>query len=914
MKAIKKIMVAVLLSLSMVVSFMPTNVFAAEVPTFSGGNGTQEDPWLISSSNDLIELADWVNSEKAKTFDMDDCGTGYFHGYYFKQISNIDLTGVDYAPIGYTDTDEIYFSGNYDGNNFIISNITSTGKQDSDGQTTVGIFGFIVEAKIENIHVKNADFLAIGNNSYAHAGGIVGVAYDSSIKNCFVENSTIESKRNPSQNNCAGGIAGYCAGGTFEKCISNNNIINSQCYGGGFVGEIDDDYPGLGESSFEDCAVVNCKVTTAAENTRNYSFSGGFVGEVNSDGVNVKNSFVYKTNIFAHDNGDLTNAGVFAGNLYENSYADYYSKLITMNCYYGECGSVSDNTFTASSKSKEEFENGIVAGLLGDSFVQNGSSITLKTYPADYTKVNEAKAKVPSDLSIYTDESVNALKDALALVEDGKNITEQATVDGYADAINKAIDQLEYKAADYTEVDKAIEKANKLNKDNYEDFSKVEDAIKTVVRSKNITEQDEVDAMAKAINDAIDALVFQLKIKYGSNGGTGTMANPTVELDKEFTFPKCEYVAPNEKHFKGWQVDNTVYKVGDKRVFTKDDQNKEIKAVWEEHTFDQKLKEVNGVSTLKDKATCTTNAIYYKSCACGQVSTTETFEDKDTKLGHEYTKQIKDSKYLKSQGSHCQEHDVYWYACSRCDVSAKDDENAQDKYYESAEVGNHVFSKDWHKDSNNHWHSCTVPGCNEVSDKGNHVYNQEVESSEYLATPATCMTPARYYKSCICGAKGTEAFAATGTHLGHAYIEVKNPQFLREKATNCKEHDTYWYVCSRCGKTSKTINKYYEDKDSKGEHISSDWIIDQQPTVAKEGSKHKECTVCKEVLETEKIAKLENVKTETKKEETASKKEIKVESKKAVTTGDNTNSIVPIVLLGISLLGIYMIVMKKYVR
>lgn len=482
------------------------------------------------------------------------------------------------------------------------------------------------------------------------------------------------------------------------------------------------------------------------------------------------------------------------------------------------------------------------------------------------------------------------------------------------DSVIAKLLSMTYAGADYTDVDAAIKRANKLNKDNYKDFSKVEDAIKTVVRSKNITEQDEVDAMAKAINDAIDALVFQLKIKYGSNGGTGTMANPTVELDKEFTFPKCEYVAPNGKHFKGWQVDNTVYKVGDKRVFTKDDQNKEIKAVWEEHTFDQKLKEVNGVSTLKDKATCTTNAIYYKSCACGQVSTTETFEDKDTKLGHEYTKQIKDSKYLKSQGSNCQEHDIYWYACSRCDVSAKDDENAQDKYYESAEVGNHVFSKDWHKDSNNHWHSCTVPGCNEVSDKGNHVYNQEVESSEYLATPATCMTPARYYKSCICGAKGTEAFAATGSHLGHAYIEVKNPQFLREKATNCKEHDTYWYVCSRCGKTSKTINKYYEDKDSKGEHISSDWIIDQQPTVAKEGSKHKECTVCKEVLETEKIAKLENVKTETKKEETASKKEIKVESKKAVTTGDNTNSIVPIVLLGISLLGIYMIVMKKYVR
>lgn len=501
---------------------------------------------------------------------------------------------------------------------------------------------------------------------------------------------------------------------------------------------------------------------------------------------------------------------------------------------------------------------------------------------ADYTEV-DAAIKRANSLNKDNYKDFSKVEDAINAVNRDKDITEQEVVNGYAKAINEAIDQLEYKAADYTEVDKAIEKANKLNKDNYEDFSKVEDAIKTVVRSKNITEQDEVDAMAKAINDAIDALVFQLKIKYNSNGGTGTMTNPAIELDKEFTFPKCEYVAPNGKHFKGWQVDSTIYKVGDPRVFTKDDQNKEIKAVWEEHTFDQKLKEVNGVSTLKDKATCTTNAIYYKSCTCGQVSTTETFEDKDTKLGHEYTKQIKDEKYLKSQGSNCQEHDAYWYVCSRCDASAKDDENAQDKYYESAEVGNHV-------------------------------YDQEVESSEYLATPATCMTPARYYKSCICGAKGTEAFAATGTHLGHAYIEVKNPQFLREKATNCKEHDTYWYVCSRCGKTSKTINKYYEDKDSKGEHISSDWIIDQQPTVAKEGSKHKECTVCKEVLETEKIAKLENVKTETKKEETASKKETKVESKKAVTTGDNTNSIVPMALLGISLLGIYIIVMKKYVR
>ena len=63
-----------------------------------------------------------------------------------------------------------------------------------------------------------------------------------------------------------------------------------------------------------------------------------------------------------------------------------------------------------------------------------------------------------------------------------------------------------YLPADYTKVDEAIAKANALNKDNYKDFSAVEAAVKAVVRDKNITEQSDVDEMAKAIEDAIAAL------------------------------------------------------------------------------------------------------------------------------------------------------------------------------------------------------------------------------------------------------------------------------------------------------------------------------------------------------------------------------------------------------------------------
>ena len=165
---------------------------------------------------------------------------------------------------------------------------------------------------------------------------------------------------------------------------------------------------------------------------------------------------------------------------------------------------------------------------------------------ADYTDV-DAAIKRANSLNKDNYKDFSKVEDAINAVNRDKDITEQEVVNGYAKAINEAMKGIK----------DLIEKANNLNKDNYEDFSKVEDAIKIVVRNKNITEQDEVDAMAKAINDAIGALVFQLKIKYKSNGGTGTMANPAIELDKEFTFPECEYVAPNGKHFKGWQVDST---------------------------------------------------------------------------------------------------------------------------------------------------------------------------------------------------------------------------------------------------------------------------------------------------------------------------------------------------------------------
>ena len=201
--------------------------------------------------------------------------------------------------------------------------------------------------------------------------------------------------------------------------------------------------------------------------------------------------------------------GVFAGHLWGGS------SIVDTNCFFGACGTT-ENAGTASEKTEEEFRNGTVAGLLGEAFAQVGDYPKING-PADYSSVNAAIAKANALIKDdYKDFS--SVETAINSVVQGKTLAEQAEVAAMAKAIEDAIAALQYKNADYTKVDEAIAKANALNKDNYKDFSAVEAAVKAVVRDKNITEQSEVDAMAKAIEDAIAALVK----KPSSGGGSSS--------------------------------------------------------------------------------------------------------------------------------------------------------------------------------------------------------------------------------------------------------------------------------------------------------------------------------------------------------------------------------------------------------
>ena len=431
------------------------------VSLYSGGSGTVTDPWVISTVDDLQKLAETVNDGES------------YSGKYFIQDADLDLMGITWEPIGYTDGG-YYFSGHYDGKNHSISNATSTGKVDEDGQATVGIFGCIIEGSVSNLHVKNVDFFANGEGGYSLAGGIAGITFDSDITNCSVENSSLKGEKTLVANNaCVGGITGYSVHGIFQNCASANNKIISQTYAGGIVGEIDDSISNNeGGSAFTNCYVAEGNISAFADDVQDYSIAGGFIGRVTEDNPTLENCYVYDTlTSIADTKASFKKTGIIVGSCYMNL-PNYEAKVTTTNCYYGKCTVDADfttdgNAGTAVEKTEAEFADGTVKGFLGDAFIQGGKYPILASSPADYTKVDEAIAAA------------------------------------------KAIDGSRYT--------------------NYAD---VEAAISAVDRNKSKLEQAEVDQMAKNIRDAIAALVEKSNSSSSGGGGSSTPRYAVTVPDK----------------------------------------------------------------------------------------------------------------------------------------------------------------------------------------------------------------------------------------------------------------------------------------------------------------------------------------------------------------------------------------------
>jgi hypothetical protein len=337
--------------------------------------------------------------------------------------------------------------------------------------------------------------------------------------------------------------------------------------------------------------------------------------------------------------------------------------------------------------------------------------------------------------------------------------------------------------------------------------------------------------------------------------------------------------APDGKVFDKWVVEsgNTTLEDANSETttFIMPDSEVSVKATYtipHTHTYDQ---EIQKPETLKSAADCTNDAVYFKSCSCGEISTTETFTAAGTQLGHAWA-----SDWSKDTDNH-------WKECSRC--HEKKDEAAHDygsdnicdtcgydktvphthnltlvpakaptctekgntayytcdgcdKWFEDATGASEITDKtsvilaatghsasDWKSDNTDHWKECTVVGCGVIIEdsKAAHTAGEWI-----IDTPATATTSGSKHKECtVCGyTMTTETIPATGGEHTHNYgSEWKN------------DADNHWHECS-CG-----------DKKDTAAHTAGEWIIDTPATATTSGSKHKECTVCGYTMTTETI-------------------------------------------------------------
>ena len=328
--------------------------------------------------------------------------------------------------------------------------------------------------------------------------------------------------------------------------------------------------------------------------------------------------------------------------------------------------------------------------------------------------------------------------------------------------------------------------------------------------------------------------------------------------------------APDGKVFDKWVVEsgNTTLEDANSETttFIMPDSEVSVKATYtipHTHTYDQ---EIQKPETLKSAADCTNDAVYFKSCSCGEISTTETFTAAGTQLGHAWASDWSNDT------------DNHWKECSRC--HEKKDEAAHDygsdnicdtcgydktvphthnltlvpakaptctekgntayytcdgcdKWFEDATGASEITDKtsvilaatghsvsDWKSDNTDHWKECTVVGCGVIIEdsKAAHTAGEWI-----IDTPATATTSGSKHKECtVCGyTMATETIPATG---GGEHTHSYGSEWKYDA-------DSHWHECS-CG-----------DKADKAAHDFK-WVVDKEATATQKGSKHEECKVC----------------------------------------------------------------------
>ena len=511
----KKKLLGVLLALCLAMTLVPMTAFA--------GENAQSSKISITTVDELLQFAAAVDNGEYD--DKTDAVVSL--------DADLDLTGVAWKPIGSVfDGDGNllhYFSGKFYGNGHTISNLDFSENYGKAEYPVFGFFSVAYGAEISGLTIQGK--LDVSNSGYVFFGTVAGVAADSKISDCvsdvsftdtdkyingptalcgYAINSTIEHCQNKGNYSVTtdttslqlGGIVGVADNSTVQYCANTGDMTSWTPCTGGIVGQL-----------YRGSKIINCystgKMVPLGKGNTDFGGIAGIVGA----GTEIRHCyFAGEVDISQYTaTTPYKRLGGIAGGVSSDTPA-------FENNYFVETGNVpacfkyqnAGTEKTLDSMKTEDFFNEITAAGGNYRFNPNGTpilpapkyAVSFVVTPADLTnviiKVNGQVVTNPANLEAGTYQ-VEVSADNCEVFNSNITITADTATHSHTIAMT-------YLPADYTKVDAAIAKANALNKDDYKDFSGVEAAVKAVVRDKNITEQSEVDAMAKAIEDAIAAL------------------------------------------------------------------------------------------------------------------------------------------------------------------------------------------------------------------------------------------------------------------------------------------------------------------------------------------------------------------------------------------------------------------------
>ena len=266
-------------------------------------NAAGEPVMVIDEASDLAWLAQIVNgtlSTRAATIAE----------YNLKLAADIDLANHQWTPIG---TEENYFKGTFDGNNYTIKNLNVVVTEAKEGKAFIGFFGYAKDATIKNLNFENVN-LNIACLDIDHSQGHIGAVAGSLEGTSTIENVTVQgdikvettvtangasrvavvaggnSYGNVTMknvhviandgsylkaNNNVGALAGQLQGkSVFENCSSNIDVTGTKFFAGGIIGLA------AGDQTFTNCRTTGDITITAGRSGKAHDHYrvGGIAG------------------------------------------------------------------------------------------------------------------------------------------------------------------------------------------------------------------------------------------------------------------------------------------------------------------------------------------------------------------------------------------------------------------------------------------------------------------------------------------------------------------------------------------------------------------------------------------------------------------------------------------------------------